>query len=54
MWYITQWIITQLLKTMKFSGKWIELEKILSEVNHTPKDDHGMYSLTSGYWPLNQ
>ena len=33
----------------KFAGKWMELEKnILSEAQ-TQKDNHGMYSLISGY-----
>ena len=32
---------------MNFSGKWMELEKIiLSEVTQTQKDKHGMYVLT--------
>jgi hypothetical protein len=36
---------------MKTAGKWVELEKIiLSEVTHTQKNKHGMYSLRSGYW----
>jgi hypothetical protein len=35
---------------MRFSGKWMELEKIiLSE--ETQKDKHGIYSLISGYSP---
>jgi hypothetical protein len=34
---------------MNFAGKWMELENILSEVTHTQKDMHGMYSLISGY-----
>jgi hypothetical protein len=35
---------------MKFSGKWMELEKImLGEVTKLQKDRHGMYSLISGY-----
>ena len=35
---------------VKFAGKWMELENIiLSEVNQTQKDIHGMYSLLSGY-----
>ena len=33
---------------IKFTGKCIELEKIiLSEVTHTQKDKHDMYSLIS-------
>jgi hypothetical protein len=35
---------------MKFTGKWMELENIiLSEVTHSPRNIHGMYSLKSGY-----
>jgi hypothetical protein len=35
---------------LTFSGKWMELENIiLSEVTHTQKDIHGMYSPISGY-----
>jgi hypothetical protein len=35
---------------LSFSGKSMELENIvLSEVNQTAKDMHGMYSLISGY-----
>lgn len=35
---------------MKFTGKWMELEKIiLSEVTQTQKDKHGIHSLISGY-----
>jgi hypothetical protein len=34
---------------INFSGKWIELENILSEITHTQKDMRGMYSLISGY-----
>jgi hypothetical protein len=35
---------------MKFTGKWMELENIiLSEVTHTQKNTHGMYSLMSEY-----
>jgi len=31
---------------MKFTGKWMELENIiLSEVNQSQKNTHGMYSL---------
>ena len=32
----------------------MELENILSEVTQTQKDVHGMYSLTSGYYPKTQ
>jgi hypothetical protein len=34
---------------MKFLGKWIELENILSEVTQWKKNTHGIYSLTSRY-----
>ena len=34
---------------MKFVGKWVELENILSEMTQSQKNTHGMYSLTSGY-----
>ena len=34
---------------MKFTGKWMELENIMSEVIQTQKDKHDMYSLMSGY-----
>ena len=35
---------------LKFACKWMELEKItLSEITQTQKNEHGMYSLISGY-----
>jgi hypothetical protein len=35
---------------LRFEGKWMELENIiLSEVNQTQKDMHGIYSLINGY-----
>ena len=35
---------------LKFAGKWMELEKNISnEVIQAQKDKHGMYSLISGY-----
>ena len=34
---------------LRFAGKWMELENILSEVTQIQKDMHGMYSLISGY-----
>jgi hypothetical protein len=35
---------------MKFKGKWMEPENIiLSEVNQSQKNIHGMYSVISGY-----
>jgi hypothetical protein len=37
---------------MNFAGKWMELENIiLSKVNQSQKDMHGMYSLIRGYQP---
>jgi hypothetical protein len=36
---------------MNFAGKWKELGNILSEVTHTQKDMHHIYSLISGYYP---
>jgi hypothetical protein len=35
---------------MRFSGKWMELEIILSEVTQTQKNMHAMYSLRSGFF----
>ena len=34
---------------MKFTGKWMELENILSEVTQSQKNTNGMHSLISGY-----
>ena len=34
---------------MKFLGKWMKLENILSEVTQSQKNTHGMHSLISGY-----
>ena len=34
---------------MNFEGKWMKLERILSEGILTQKDIHGIYSLISGY-----
>ena len=36
---------------MKFLGKWMELENILSKVTQSQKDTHSMHSLISGYYP---
>ena len=34
-----------------FPGKWMELENIiLSEINQSQKNTHGIYSLISGYY----
>ena len=34
---------------LKFAGKWMELETIMSEVTQIPKDNYYMYSLISGF-----
>jgi lipocalin len=34
---------------MKFSGKWMELKNIPSEVTQSQKSTHGIYSLINGY-----
>ena len=34
---------------MKFLGKWMELENILSEATQSQKNAHGIHSLISGY-----
>ena len=34
---------------MKFLGKWMELENILSVVTQSQKHTHDMHSLISGY-----
>ena len=53
MWYIYTMEYYSAVKNngiRKFEGKGMELEKIiLSEVAQTWKDQHGMYSLISGY-----
>jgi hypothetical protein len=53
MWYIytmEYYSATKNNDFMKFEGKWMELENtILSEVTHTQKNKHGIYSLLSGY-----
>jgi hypothetical protein len=37
---------------MKFLAKWMDLEGIiLSEVTHSQRNSHNMYSLISGYYP---
>jgi hypothetical protein len=37
-------------KFVKFLGKWMDLEGInLSEVTHSQRNSHNMYSLISGY-----
>ena len=52
MWYIYTIEYYSAIKNndfMKFTGKWIELENILSEVTQSGKDTHGMYLLISRY-----
>ena len=34
---------------MKFLGKWMELENILSKVTRSQKNTHSTHSLISGY-----
>ena len=34
---------------LKFAGKWMDLENILSEVTPIQKDKYHMYSLISGF-----
>ena len=34
---------------LKFAGKWMELENILSEVTQTQKDNYHMYSLIGDF-----
>ena len=36
---------------MKFLGKWVELENILSEVNQSQKNTHDMHSVITEYSP---
>ena len=53
MWYIytmEYYSATKRNEFMKFLGKWLDLEGIiLSEVTHTQRNSHNMYSLISGY-----
>jgi len=53
MWYIYTMEYYSAIKnneSMKFVGKWLELENIiLSELTQSQKDIHGMHSLISGY-----
>ena len=57
LWYIytmEQYSAIRNNEFMKFLGKWMELENIiLSEVTQSPKINHGMHSLISGYQPRN-
>jgi hypothetical protein len=52
MWFIYTMAYYSAIKnkdTTKFSGKWMELENIVSKVTQPPMDTHAMYSLISGY-----
>ena len=53
MWYIYTTEYYSAIKKnefMKFLGKWMDLEGIiLSEVTHSQRNSHNMYSLISGY-----
>ena len=52
MWYIFTMEYYAAIKNIdfiKFTGKWMELGNILSEVTQTQKNTHGMHSLISGY-----
>jgi hypothetical protein len=52
MWYIYTMEYYTAVKNndfTKFTGKWMELENIISEVTQTQKHTHGMYSIISGY-----
>ena len=52
MWYFYTMEFYSIIKNedfMNFSGKWMRLENILSEVTQIPKDIHVMHSLISGY-----
>jgi hypothetical protein len=53
MWYIYTFEYYSAIKNnefMKILGKWIELENIiLSEVNQSQKNTHGIHSLISEY-----
>ena len=53
MWYIyimDYFLVVKSNDILKFAGKLMKLEKIiLSEATQTQKDNHGMYSLISGY-----
>jgi hypothetical protein len=48
--YIIEYYLAIKIKDiLRFAGKWMDLENILSEVIQTQKDMHGMYTLISGY-----
>jgi hypothetical protein len=40
---------TKINDFMKFLGKWMDLEHILSEVTQSQKNTHGIHTLMSGY-----
>jgi hypothetical protein len=56
MWYIYTMEYYSAIKKnefMKFLAKWMDLEVIiLSEVTHSQRNSHNMYSLISGYYPV--
>ena len=56
MWYIYTMEYYSAIKKnefMKFLGKRMDLEGIiLSEVTHSQRNSHNMYSLISGYYPV--
>jgi hypothetical protein len=52
MWYIYTMEYHSAIKNndfMKFLGKWMDLENILSEVTQSQKNTYGRHSLISGY-----
>ena len=52
MWYIypMEYYTDKKNNILKFAGKWIELENIISsEVTQTQKDNYDMYSLISSF-----
>jgi hypothetical protein len=52
MWYIYTMEFYSAIKNnevIKFAGKWMELENILSEVTQSQKNTHAMHSLISRY-----
>jgi len=52
MWYMYTMEYYSAIKNndfMKFIGKCLEVENILSEITHSQRNTHGMHSLTNGY-----
>jgi hypothetical protein len=52
MWYIYTMEYYSAVKNnefLKFLGKWMDLEDILSEVTQSQKNTHDIHSLISGY-----